>query len=99
MSVYTGLGRAMNSEPVAQSVERSQIVDSQGRRLRNLRVSLTSACNYACVYCVPDGKRLHPDKSALPLAKLLLAVDYLKQVNDLRTLRVTGGEPLISPQF
>ena len=34
------------------------IVDRQGRRFRNLRVSLTSACNYACTYCVPDGKRL-----------------------------------------
>ncbi|MDZ3990580.1 GTP 3',8-cyclase [Pseudomonas sp. Teo4] len=34
------------------------IVDRQGRRFRNLRVSLTAACNYACTYCVPDGKRL-----------------------------------------
>ncbi|WP_313027706.1 GTP 3',8-cyclase MoaA [Pseudomonas lopnurensis] len=79
--------------------EASEPVAPQGRRLRNLRVSLTSACNYACVYCVPEGKRLHAQKSALPLAKLLLAVDCLKQVNDLRTLRITGGEPLISPLF
>ena len=34
------------------------IVDVQGRRFRNLRVSLTAACNYACGYCVPNGKRL-----------------------------------------
>ena len=34
------------------------IVDRQGRRFRNLRISLTAACNYACTYCVPDGKRL-----------------------------------------
>jgi wyosine [tRNA(Phe)-imidazoG37] synthetase (radical SAM superfamily) len=38
--------------------ESSMIVDRQGRRFRNLRVSLTAACNYACTYCVPDGKRL-----------------------------------------
>lgn len=30
---------------------------------------------------------------------LLLAVEYLKVANDLRTLRITGGEPLISPLF
>lgn len=48
---------------------------------------------------MPNGKRLHPDPNALPLAKLLLAVEYLKQVNDMRTLRITGGEPLISPLF
>ena len=34
------------------------IVDRMGRRFRNLRLSLTAACNYACTYCVPDGKRL-----------------------------------------
>lgn len=84
---------------VARSSLPGEIVDVQGRRLHNLRVSLTSACNYACVYCVPDGKRLHLDESALPLAKLLRAVEYLKKVNNLRTLRVTGGEPLISPLF
>lgn len=89
----------MRSEVAAFNGEVRAIVDAQGRRLHNLRVSLTSACNYACVYCVPDGRRLHAEKNALPLAKLLLAVEYLKQVNDLRTLRITGGEPLISPLF
>ncbi|QSL95144.1 radical SAM protein [Ectopseudomonas toyotomiensis] len=89
----------MHFEAAKPSLQSSEIVDAQDRRLRNLRVSLTSACNYACIYCVPDGKRLHPEKSALPLTKLLLAVEYLKQVNDLRTLRITGGEPLISPLF
>ena len=34
------------------------IVDRLGRKFSNLRVSLTAACNYACTYCVPDGKRL-----------------------------------------
>ncbi|GAB3396211.1 GTP 3',8-cyclase MoaA [Azotobacter armeniacus] len=89
----------MRSEPLLNDDEQDRIIDAQGRRLRNLRVSLTSACNYACVYCVPDGKRLHADRKALSLPRLLLAVEYLKVVNDLRTLRITGGEPLISPLF
>lgn len=75
------------------------IVDAQGRRLGNLRVSLTSACNYACIYCVADGKRLQARDDSLPLDKLLLAVEYLKTVNPLGRLRITGGEPLISPLF
>ncbi|MGE8497859.1 MAG: GTP 3',8-cyclase MoaA [Pseudomonas sp.] len=75
------------------------IVDRQGRRFRNLRVSLTSACNYACTYCVPDGKRLVAQRDALPLDKLVTAVTYLKQATDLEKLRITGGEPLISPLF
>lgn len=75
------------------------IVDKQGRRFRNLRVSLTSACNYACTYCVPDGKRLTAQRDALPLDKLVKAIAYLKQATGLETLRITGGEPLISPMF
>lgn len=75
------------------------IVDAQGRCLGNLRVSLTSACNYACIYCVADGKRLQARNDGLPLDKLLLAVEYLKTVNPLERLRITGGEPLISPLF
>ncbi|WP_253485285.1 GTP 3',8-cyclase MoaA [Pseudomonas fluorescens] len=75
------------------------IVDAQGRRLGNLRVSLTSACNYACIYCVADGKRLQARDDSLSLDKLLLAVEYLKTVNPLGRLRITGGEPLISPLF
>lgn len=75
------------------------IVDKQGRRFRNLRVSLTSACNYACTYCVPDGKRLTAQRDALPLNKLVRAVTYLKDVTGLDKLRITGGEPLISPLF
>ncbi|SFA97107.1 GTP 3',8-cyclase MoaA [Azotobacter beijerinckii] len=89
----------MRSEPPLDDDEQGRIIDAQGRRLRNLRVSLTSACNYACVYCVADGKRLHADRKALSLSRLLLAVEYLKVANDLRTLRITGGEPLISPLF
>ncbi|MEX2326238.1 MAG: radical SAM protein, partial [Pseudomonadales bacterium] len=50
------------------------IVDRLGRRFRNLRVSLTAACNYACTYCVPDGKRLVPAKNELPATDLLRAV-------------------------
>lgn len=80
----------MRSEP---------IVDGQGRRLGNLRLSLTSACNYACIYCVADGKRLQARNDSLSLDKLLLAVEYLKTVNPLGRLRITGGEPLISPLF
>ncbi|MEE4462654.1 radical SAM protein [Azotobacter chroococcum] len=89
----------MRSEPPLDDDEQGRIIDAQGRRLRNLRVSLTSACNYACVYCVADGKRLHAARKALSLSRLLLAVEYLKVANDLRTLRITGGEPLISPLF
>ncbi|MDY6827852.1 MAG: radical SAM protein [Pseudomonadota bacterium] len=75
------------------------IVDQQGRRFRKLRVSLTAACNYACTYCVPSGKRLVRADRELSGAQLAHAVELLVAVADIRELRLTGGEPLISPML
>lgn len=75
------------------------IVDSLGRRFRNLRVSLTAACNYACTYCVPDGKRLQPAAHELSADEMVYAVSLLVDAAGIEKLRITGGEPLLSPKF
>lgn len=75
------------------------IVDRLGRSFQNLRVSLTAACNYACTYCVPDGKRLMKARHELSAVDLLHLVKLLQQAADIRKLRITGGEPLITPKF
>ncbi len=75
------------------------LVDAQGRAFRNLRVSLTAACNYACTYCVPKGKQLHRARHELDVVQFLRAVDYLIEIAGIDKLRITGGEPLLSPQF
>ncbi len=31
-----------------------QLIDSQGRVLRDLRVSITDRCNFRCLYCLPE---------------------------------------------
>ena len=75
------------------------IVDRQGRRFRNLRVSLTAACNYACTYCVPDGKRLVAAQDELSAEAMTHAVGYLIEAAGIERLRITGGEPLVSPKL
>ncbi|MFJ3073274.1 GTP 3',8-cyclase MoaA [Pseudomonas sp. NPDC087029] len=75
------------------------IVDRQGRRFRNLRVSLTAACNYACSYCVPDGKRLVAAQDELSAEALARGVAYLIETAGIERLRITGGEPLVSPRL
>ena len=55
------------------------IVDRQGRRFRNLRLSLTSACNYACTYCVPNGKRLVAAQDALALDGYQLEQELMRR--------------------
>ncbi|QVM98216.1 radical SAM protein [Pseudomonas sp. SORT22] len=75
------------------------IVDRQGRRFRNLRVSLTAACNYACTYCVPDGKRLVAAQDELSAEAMARGVAYLVEAAGIERVRVTGGEPLVSPKL
>ena len=75
------------------------IVDHQGRRFRNLRVSLTAACNYACTYCVPDGKRLVAAQDELSAEAMARGVAYLIEAAGIERLRITGGEPLVSPKL
>ncbi|RJG13656.1 radical SAM protein [Pseudomonas cavernicola] len=75
------------------------IVDRQGRRFRNLRISLTAACNYACTYCVPDGKRLVAAQDELSAEAMVRGVAYLIEAAGIEKLRITGGEPLVSPKL
>ncbi|ARS49668.1 radical SAM protein [Ectopseudomonas mendocina] len=75
------------------------IVDRQGRRFRNLRISLTAACNYACTYCVPDGKRLVAAQDELSAEAMARGVAYLIEAAGIERLRITGGEPLVSTRL
>ncbi|MCE2405904.1 MAG: radical SAM protein [Pseudomonadales bacterium] len=75
------------------------IIDRFGRQFQNLRVSLTAACNYACTYCVPDGKKLQPADAELDGEHLLDAVRLLIDGAGIEKLRITGGEPMLSPKF
>ncbi len=75
------------------------IVDQFGRQFRNLRLSLTAACNYACTYCVPDGKRLLAASSELSAQQMIRALKLLIDTAGIDKLRITGGEPLLSPKF
>lgn len=75
------------------------IVDNLGRSFKNLRVSLTAACNYACTYCVPDGKRLMPARNELSASELLKLVGYIQEATGIEKLRITGGDPLVTPKF
>ncbi|HMU89792.1 MAG: radical SAM protein [Pseudomonadales bacterium] len=75
------------------------IVDRQGRRFRKLRLSLTAACNYTCIYCVPHGKRLIKRADELESAQFIRAVRLLQLATGIEAVRITGGEPLVSPQL
>ncbi len=35
-------------------IQAARLIDSQGRVLRDLRVSITDRCNFRCLYCLPE---------------------------------------------
>jgi cyclic pyranopterin phosphate synthase len=74
-------------------------VDSLGRPLRDLRISVTDRCNFRCGYCMPkeifgsDHKFLDRDhlltfEEVFRLARIFVDLGVGK-------IRLTGGEPLV----
>ena len=70
------------------------VLDTLGRPLRNLRVSVTDRCNLRCQYCMPEE-----DYTWLRRADLLTFEETQRLVEVFTELgvdkvRLTGGEPL-----
>jgi GTP 3',8-cyclase len=72
-----------------------RLVDGFGRTLRALRVSVTDACQFRCLYCMPS------EEMAFLPANQLLSVDEIERLvgllvrHGVEQVRLTGGEPLV----
>jgi cyclic pyranopterin phosphate synthase len=76
-----------------------QPVDTRGRRLRDLRVSVTDRCNMRCRYCMPrevfgPGFVFAPRDELLHFEEITLVVAAFARAG-VRKVRLTGGEPLL----
>jgi cyclic pyranopterin phosphate synthase len=85
--------------PADAAAPTGRVVDTLGRPLRDLRISVTDRCNFRCGYCMP---REVFDKSYqfLPHASLLTFEEIARSArlfvaHGVRKLRLTGGEPLL----
>ena len=74
-------------------------LDTLGRPLRDLRISVTDRCNFRCVYCMPaevfgrdhrflDRKELLSFEELTRLARVFVG-------HGVEKIRITGGEPLV----
>ena len=68
------------------------LTDKFGRRITDLRISITDRCNYKCVYCRTGNEgALYGDlpfDAYLHMARVLIGMGITK-------IRLTGGEPLL----
>jgi cyclic pyranopterin phosphate synthase len=74
-------------------------LDTRGRPLHDLRISVTDRCNFRCVYCMPRAV-FGPDHAFLPRAELLTFDEIARLVAifarlGVEKVRLTGGEPLV----
>ena len=77
----------------------AQPLDLLGRRLRDLRISVTDRCNFRCVYCMPRevfGKDFQfLERAALLTFEEIERVASAFATQGVEKLRLTGGEPLL----
>jgi len=76
-------------------LDATRLVDSFGRRLTYLRVSVTDRCNLRCTYCLPaDASFPFGDRDFLSVTEIEAIVGALARLG-IRRVRLTGGEPLV----
>jgi cyclic pyranopterin phosphate synthase len=71
------------------------LVDSYGRRIKSMRISITDKCNFRCTYCMPA--------EGLPWLKKaeILSYEEIERISrvaiemGIEQIRLTGGEPLV----
>jgi cyclic pyranopterin phosphate synthase len=78
----------------------SPLLDPYGRRVKDLRISITDRCNFRCTYCMPEEGLTWLDRSDL--------LTYEEQARVARvcverfgfeSIRITGGEPTVRGQL
>ena len=78
------------------------LIDSYGRTLDYLRVSITDRCNLRCIYCMPlEGVQWKPHNDMLTFEEILRIIKIMAN-QGVKRIRVTGGEPLLrrgTPSF
>jgi len=71
------------------------MVDSFGRRVEYLRISVTDKCNLRCVYCMPEEGLPWMRKEELLTYEEIRSIVSLMAPMGLQRIRLTGGEPLV----
>ena len=72
------------------------LLDGHGRRIGDLRVSVTDRCNFRCTYCMPEeGMQWLPREELLTFEELERLARLLVEQHGIRSIRLTGGEPLV----
>ena len=74
-------------------------MDGHGRRISDLRVSVTDRCNFRCQYCMPAEGLPWVERSEILRFEEIERLMRLFARMGVTDLRLTGGEPLVRRDF
>lgn len=79
---------------------RKHLIDSYGREIRDLRISITDRCNFRCTYCLPEeGIEWLPRSELLTFEEITAISRIFVERFYIDSIRLTGGEPTVRAQL
>ena len=75
------------------------MIDGFSRPITYLRVSVTDKCNLRCIYCMPEGGLPWLQRDEILSYEEITAIVRAAASVGVRTIRLTGGEPLVRPNL
>jgi len=78
---------------------REPLFDGHGRRIGDLRVSVTDRCNFRCQYCMPAEGLPWLERSEILTFEEVARLVRLFAEMGVGDVRLTGGEPLVRKDF
>jgi len=96
----SGLGATPEKLPAAPAHIRAggRMMDSHGRTILDLRISITDRCNFRCVYCMEPDVQFQPRENMLTPGEIIRMARVAQSLG-VRKIRLTGGEPTLHPQL
>jgi cyclic pyranopterin phosphate synthase len=70
------------------------LIDSHGRTISYLRISVTDRCDLRCRYCMSEDMQFMPRSALLSLEEIALIADGFI-ARGITKIRLSGGEPLV----
>lgn len=84
---------------VTRTATGKQVLDTLGRDVRDLRISVTDRCNFRCPYCMPA--EIFGERYEFLKREEILTFEEITRLTRLfvdfgvQKIRITGGEPLV----
>ena len=70
------------------------LIDNNNRHIHKLRIALLDACNFRCLYCMPEEVVFQDAKNLLTVPEISFLCNELVK-SGIDEIRLTGGEPTL----